>query len=76
MKCECCGCEIEGNYIEYEGKFFHRYEDDKCFREWLYDQTDGKCIYGTVKDGNKYEIAPSWTEEYLATLGMSKRDFF
>ena len=76
MKCECCGCEIEGNYIKYKGYYFHRYEDDKCFREWLYDQTDGECEYGTVLDGEEYTIAPSWSEKYLNTLGMSKRDFF
>ena len=75
MKCECCGKEIEGNYVKYQGLYFHRYEDDKCFREWLYDQTDGECEYGTYNAGVEYPIAPEWSEDYLNTLGMSKSDF-
>jgi len=139
MKCECCGGEIEGNYVEYGGKYFDRHDNDNCIKNWLYDCVTDDCRYGTVINGEKIdltrtrvkdktliqikyktlsklrdicekyelctedvlndlvddfldelikeydikpvedepkEIAPSWTEEYLATLGMSKRDFF
>lgn len=75
MKCEYCGQEIEGNYIEYNGKYFHRFSDDECFRNWLYEQTDGECTYGTMISGEPNEITPAWTEGYLGTLGMSKSDF-
>lgn len=75
MKCEYCGQEIEGNYIEYKGKYFHRFSDDECFREWLYEQTDGECTYGRMMEGEAVEIVPEWTDAYLKTLGMSKSDF-
>lgn len=73
--CEYCGNEIEGNFLKYKGMYFHRYDNDVCFKEWLYDQTDGECEYGTTVSGEEYEIEPSWTEDYLNTLGMSKEDF-
>lgn len=76
MNCEYCGQEIEGNYIEYKGKYFHRFSDDECFRNWLYEQTDGECEYGTMYGGEEVALSPSWTEGYLGTLGMSKKDFF
>lgn len=73
--CEYCGKEIEGNYVKYKDKYFCRHDNDECLREWLYDQTDGECEYGTIIAGEKYEINPEWTEVYLNTLGMSKQDF-
>lgn len=72
--CEYCGNEIEGNFIKYKGMFFHRFSDDECFKNWLYEQTDGKCEYGTTNCGEDYKI-PSWSEDYLHTLGLSKNDF-
>lgn len=76
MKCECCGKEIEGAYVHYlpKDKYFCRHNAEECFKEWLYDQTDGDCEYGVVGDEDK-EVLPSWTEEYLNTLGMSMSDF-
>lgn len=75
--CEFCGNEIEGNFIKYipKGVYFHRFEGDECFKNWLYEQTDGKCEYGTTVNGEEYEIEPSWTEDYLNSLGLSKKDF-
>lgn len=75
MKCEYCGQEIEGNYIEYNGKYFHRFSDDECFRNWLYEQTDGDCTYGRIMNGEAVELTPEWSENYLNSLGMSKSDF-
>lgn len=77
MKCEQCQHEIEGGFIKYKGKYFCRKDKDQCFKEWLYDQTDGSedIDYGTVAAGEK-EPLPSWCEDYLNTLNMSLRDFF
>lgn len=75
MICQCCGLEINGNWLKYKGKYFCRKDNDSCFKEWLYDRTDGDCEYGTVLEGEEIQISPSWTEEYLNTLGMSKKDF-
>ena len=75
MICEKCGCEITGNWLKYKGKCFCRKDNDSCFKDWLYDQTDGECEYGTMLDGEEVQLAPSWTEEYLNTLGLSKKDF-
>lgn len=76
MKCEYCSEEIQGNYVEYKGKYFCSKDNDECLRQWLYDQTDGECNYGTVVDGEAYEVHPEWSEQYLNSLGMSKSDFF
>lgn len=75
MICENCECEITGNWLKYKGKCFCRKDNDSCFKDWLYDQTDGECEYGTMLDGEEVQLAPSWTEEYLNTLGLSKKDF-
>lgn len=76
MKCENCGQEIEGLYVKYDGKYFCRHDDDKCLKEYLYDKTDGECEYGTMYGGEEVKLSPGWTEGYLGTLGMSKKDFF
>ena len=68
MICENCQKEITGHT-------FCRTDNDACFKEWLYDQTDGECEYGTIFDGEEIDLHPSWTEEYLNSLGMSKNDF-
>jgi len=77
MKCEICHQEIEGRYIKYKDHFFCRQDNDQCFKEWLYDQTDGSddIEYGPIAAGEK-EPLPEWSEEYLNTLGMGLRDFF
>ena len=138
MICENCQKEIEGNYVEFNGKFFDRHDNDNCIKEWLYDRVTDKCKYGTVLNGEKIDltkkkpkdkkyievksktaekiretcekygldatdllsdlvsdyldelikeydikpieeepkdIEPSWSEPYLNSLGMSKRDF-
>jgi len=75
MICENCQKEIEGNFIRYQGHCFCRHDNDACIKEWLYDQTDGECEYGTVVNGDEYDIEPSWSEPYLNSLGMSMRDF-
>lgn len=75
-KCANCGKEIEGAYIHYltDDKYFCRHNGDECFKEYLYDKTDGDCDYGIAGDEDK-EVLPSWSEEYLNTLGMSMSDF-
>jgi GTPase SAR1 family protein len=56
MKCECCGGEIEGNYIEYGGKYFDRHDNDNCIKEWLYDRVTDECRYGTILNGEKVDL--------------------
>ena len=77
MKCEYCGKEIEGGYIKYKDKYFCRKDADQCIKDWLYDQLDGSedIKYDTIAAGEK-EPLPEWSETYLNSLGMSKRDFF
>lgn len=40
MQCEWCEKEIEGWYLIYKGKNFCRRNDDKCIKEYLYEQED------------------------------------
>lgn len=75
MICENCQKEITGLFIRYKGHTFCRCDNDACIKEWLYDQIDGECEYGTIFEGEEITLSPSWTEDYLNTLGMSKSDF-
>lgn len=67
MKCEICGQEIEGLYVEYDGKYFCRKDGDNCIKEYLYDNTKG-CEYGTFLQGEKIRLSPSVTEGYLGMI--------
>lgn len=41
-----------------------------------YFVTDEEIHYTLEEEEEDDYVAPGWTEEYLNTLGMSKRDFF
>lgn len=56
MKCESCGNEISGNYIELNGKYFCRADNDDCIKNWLYDRVSDTCRYGTVINGEKIDL--------------------
>ena len=71
MICVNCGKPIEKEYVEYKGHYFCGDDNDECLKEWLYSQTEGECYRGEIEQ----EVAPSWSEEYLNTLGMSLKDF-
>jgi hypothetical protein len=40
------------------------------------DSIDGDGMVSITVSGEDTEVEPAWTEEYLNSLGMSKRDFF
>ena len=73
----------------FEKKFNTRIDDEEIIDEvWEYlhnrikgdfeiDDIDADGMVSiTVFDGEDNEIEPAWTEEYLNSIGMSKRDFY
>lgn len=56
MICEGCGNELNGNYIEFNGKCFCRTDNDDCIKNWLYDRVVNTCRYGTVLNGEKIDL--------------------
>lgn len=40
--CENCGRELDGWFLTYHGKHFCRYGNDKCIKDFLYEEHDAE----------------------------------
>jgi hypothetical protein len=61
--CEWCGCELDNWYWIYKGKKFCQTQNNKCLKEYLFDEADNELTLGRGEGTVEYSM--DQVDEYL-----------